>query len=160
MRALKDRARTLALVLCGALAMAAYIGFGAEAQTSSPLKATAAKCPSYSPGGPCKGNLMSAYSYEGEGVQATRLLKAKFGPRKLVGTRFETLPFPGQWQVYKRTVSWTSVSGVKIVAVYEVHEVKRRFIYHKLSSSTHSGHHTLIAVRGQDPPVLVMFGEH
>ena len=128
--------------------------------THSARAATAkAKCPFFSKGGPCLGTLMSDYSYEGEGGQSDQLMKAKFGPREVVGTRYQLEPAPGQYHLTQHKVTWHSVASVEILAVYEVHEVRNGFKYHKLPSGRHRGHAKLTAWEDTDPPILVLFGD-
>jgi len=159
MRTRREMRRIGALVLCAVLAMALAIGFAAGAQAGVSHGAVTAKsgCQPYSQGGPCLGPIQTAYNYEGEGEQAVKLMWAKFGAKKVVGSVFEPDP-PGQYEITQRHITWHSVASVEIVAVYEVKFMGRRARYRKLPSQSHSGHAVLRDIRGQDAPILLLQG--
>src|ERR1700722_8091358 len=99
---------------------------------------------------PCLAPIQSFYAYAGEGSGDTTYIKAKAGKRKVAGEVYEETPRPGLWQVTKRTFTWHSVAGVRIVAVFVVHGgFTQPLTYQRVRSGPHSGRVTLTAVFDQ-----------
>ena len=166
-KALKDRAgkpaERLALVLCGALVMALLIGFHVEARKNQPARVTVAhtaqSCKPISRHEPCLAPIQSVYAYAGEGSGDVTYIHARAGKETVVGEVFESSPFPGMYQVTKRTFSWHAVAGVAIVAVFvETGGGIHPFVYRRVPSGTHSGHATLTAIRENKVPLLLLEG--
>jgi hypothetical protein len=126
---------------------------------AAPPKAVTAKtsCQYYSRGGPCA-PIMSVYTYSDYKEGDLSLIWAKPGPEHKTGTTYVSGPFPGTYEVFKRTFAWKSIASVEIVGVYIVHEVGRGFSYKKLTSGPHGGHATLTDVDDGSAPILVLQG--
>ena len=134
---------------------------GRRIQTSTQAKAATAntRCQSDFRGVPCLGPIESSYAYNGYGSDQTSKLWAKPGPTEKVGERFETNPFPRDYEVTQRTFTWHSRSNIEIVAVYVIHRPLRSHpTYQRLSTGPHSGHATLTDVADQTSPLLLMEG--
>jgi hypothetical protein len=132
-----------------------------QAQTDPAMKKAVAaqSCKPISRHEPCLAPIQSVYAYAGEGGGDTTYIKAKAGKQKVVGQVYEPTPRPGLWQVAKRTFTWHSVAGVKIVAVFVVHGGGNKpFVYQRVPSGPHSGHTTLTSIFDNTTPTLLLEG--
>jgi hypothetical protein len=150
-------AKKLALVLCGALAMAVVAGFPATAQTNHPAARAAQRCVPIVRQAPCLGPIQSLYAFDGFGGGATSLIHAKAGPRHLLEQKVHGMELT---EVYSRTFTWHSVPGVRIVAVFAVrsHPGSTHFTYRELKTGAHSGRGTLVYSKGRFNTTLLLEG--
>jgi hypothetical protein len=144
--------------LAGCLLIAALVsavGAAPPSGATPPGSAIIAQAKCKVPRQPCLAPIQSWYAYDGYGVGDTRLLKAKVGPKTVIGEAISTKPL-AKYQITKRLFSWHSVGNTTIVAVFLVRGLGSHATYQRLRSGSHSGHAVLTA--GFIPPELLLEG--
>jgi hypothetical protein len=140
----------LAGCLMATLIVAALLAVGSA--VGSPSALATGHCSRIAPNQPCFGPIESVYAYSGFSEGETSLIKATFGRSHPLD---EAHPF-----IERRSVSWHSVRGVKIVAVFVVTRTRIPKLVFHFKRVLHTNHVVLTMNRSSNaaPPMLLLQG--
>jgi hypothetical protein len=108
---------------------------------------------------PCLGKIQTLYGFTGKAGGAVRSIHAKLGTEEEVGTAPNGIP------LLRRSFTWASVAGVRIVAAYALtitdEHGKGHWDIERLPTGMHSGHATLTTKpedKAEPNPFLLLEG--